>query len=54
MSFYLFGISAAVTPILVPTVNYWLRDSAEARAFCTGSMLVSCFVEVLISEEPLI
>lgn len=41
VSYYLFGVSAAVTPILVPTVNYWLKDSAEARAFCTGSMLVS-------------
>lgn len=39
--YYLLGFSAAVTPILIPTVNYWLKDSAEARAFTTGSMLVS-------------
>jgi hypothetical protein len=31
----------AVTPILVPTVNWWLKDSAEARAFFNGSMIVS-------------
>ncbi|KAJ2904062.1 Pantothenate transporter liz1-like protein 8 [Zalerion maritima] len=43
LSYYLLGVSAAVTPILIPTVNYWLRDSAEARAFCTGSMLTLGF-----------
>ncbi|GJC84372.1 vitamin H transporter [Colletotrichum liriopes] len=42
-AYYLFGVSAAVTPILVPTVNYWMKDSAEARAFCTGSMLTFGF-----------
>lgn len=34
-------MSASVTPILVPTVNWWLKDSAEARAFFNGSMIVS-------------
>jgi hypothetical protein len=34
-AFNIFGASAAVTPILVPTVNWWLKDSAEARAFST-------------------
>ncbi|KAI6500956.1 hypothetical protein MCOR08_001802 [Pyricularia oryzae] len=42
-AYYLLGISAAITPILVPTVNYWLKDSAEARAVCTGSMLTFGF-----------
>jgi hypothetical protein len=41
VAFYLFGVSAAVTPILVPTVNWWLKESAEARAFFNGSMIVS-------------
>lgn len=40
-SWYMFGMSAAVTPILAPTVNWWLKDSAEARAFFSGSMIVS-------------
>ncbi|KAK6215238.1 vitamin H transporter [Colletotrichum tabaci] len=52
-AYYLFGVSAAVTPILVPTVNYWMKDSAEARAFCTGSMLtfgfaVSSFYPIVV------
>lgn len=42
-SYYLLGVSAATTPILVPTVNYWLRDDAEARAFATGSLLTLGF-----------
>lgn len=42
-SYYLFGVSAAVTPILIPTVNHWFKDNAEARAFCTGSMLTLGF-----------
>lgn len=42
-AFYMFGMSAAVTPILAPTVNWWLKDSAEARAFFSGSMVVSSF-----------
>ncbi|KAL3296263.1 vitamin H transporter [Colletotrichum asianum] len=52
VSYYLFGVSAAVTPILVPTVNYWLKDSAEARAFCTGSMLTLGFA--ISSFYPLV
>jgi hypothetical protein len=40
-SYYLLGVSAAITPILVPSINYWFKDDAEARAFCTGSLLVS-------------
>ncbi|TDZ51524.1 Pantothenate transporter liz1 [Colletotrichum trifolii] len=51
-AYYLFGVSAAVTPILVPTVNYWLKDSAEARAFCTGSMLTFGFA--ISSFYPLV
>ncbi|ORY68582.1 vitamin H transporter [Pseudomassariella vexata] len=42
-AYYLLGVSAAVTPILIPTVNYWLKDDAEARAFCTGSMITLGF-----------
>ncbi|EGY20575.1 hypothetical protein VD0002_g7407 [Verticillium dahliae] len=41
--FYLFGMTAAVTPILVPSVNWWLKDSAEARAFFNGSMITLGF-----------
>ncbi|KAH7031493.1 vitamin H transporter [Microdochium trichocladiopsis] len=41
--FYLFGTTACVTPILVPTVNVWLKDSAEARAFFNGSMITLGF-----------
>ncbi|KAL0934775.1 vitamin H transporter [Colletotrichum truncatum] len=52
VSYYLFGVSAAVTPILVPTVNYWMKDSAEARAFCTGSMLTLGFA--ISSFYPLV
>src|SRR3569833_1199431 len=60
VSFYLFGVSAAVTPILIPTANHWLRDSAESRAFCTGSMLVSSWnpgpvpLSRLLSSPPLL
>ncbi|KAG9258467.1 vitamin H transporter [Emericellopsis atlantica] len=42
-AFMLFGCSAAVTPILAPTVNWWLKDSAEARAFFSGSMITLGF-----------
>lgn len=42
-------MSAAVTPILVPTVNWWLKDSAEARAFFNGSMIVSHCSQMRIS-----
>ncbi|CAI6096152.1 hypothetical protein V2G26_007939 [Clonostachys chloroleuca] len=42
-AFYMFGMSAAVTPILAPTVNWWLKDSAEARAFFSGSMVMLGF-----------
>ncbi|PGH17459.1 hypothetical protein AJ79_01059 [Helicocarpus griseus UAMH5409] len=38
-SYYLLGVSAAVTPILVPWVNMSLRDDAEARAFTVGAMM---------------
>ncbi|KAH6658422.1 vitamin H transporter [Truncatella angustata] len=41
--FYIFGVQAAVTPILIPTVNYWFKDDTEARAFTTGSMLTFGF-----------
>ncbi|KAM0334981.1 hypothetical protein ACHAQA_000015 [Verticillium albo-atrum] len=43
VAFYLFGMSAAITPILVPSVNWWLKDSAEARAFFNGSMITLGF-----------
>ncbi|PGH14931.1 hypothetical protein AJ80_05744 [Polytolypa hystricis UAMH7299] len=38
-SYYLLGVSAAVTPILVPWVNMSMKDDAEARAFTVGAML---------------
>jgi hypothetical protein len=38
-AYYLLGVSAAVTPILVPWINTVMRDDAEARAFTTGSMV---------------
>ncbi|TKX23761.1 MFS transporter-like protein 71 [Elsinoe australis] len=37
-SYYLLGVSAAVTPILLPWVNTAMRDSAEERAFTSGAM----------------
>jgi hypothetical protein len=37
--YYLLGVSAAVTPILMPFINMALRDDAEARAVCVGAML---------------
>ncbi|KAF4554500.1 Pantothenate transporter-like protein 1 [Elsinoe fawcettii] len=38
-SYYLLGVSAAVTPILLPWVNMILRDNAEERAVTVGAML---------------
>ncbi|KAK2746164.1 hypothetical protein FQN55_005793 [Onygenales sp. PD_40] len=38
-SYYLLGVSAAITPILVPWINMSLRDDAEARAFTVGAMM---------------
>ncbi|KAJ4295533.1 hypothetical protein N0V90_007546 [Kalmusia sp. IMI 367209] len=40
-SYYLLGVSAAVTPILMPFINMALRDDAEARAVTVGAMLTS-------------
>lgn len=40
-SYYLLGVSAAVTPILMPFINMALRDDAEARAITVGAMLTS-------------
>lgn len=37
--YYLLGVSAAVTPILMPFINMALRDDAEARAITVGAML---------------
>jgi hypothetical protein len=39
--YYLLGVSAAVTPILMPFVNMALRDDAEARAVTVGGMLTA-------------
>jgi hypothetical protein len=39
--YYLLGVSAAVTPILMPFINMALRDDAEARAVTVGAMLTS-------------
>lgn len=41
MSYYLLGVSAAVTPILMPFINVALKDDAEARAVTVGAMLTS-------------
>lgn len=38
-AYYLLGVSAAVTPILVPWINTVIKDDAEARAFTTGAMV---------------
>ncbi|KAF2635400.1 pantothenate transporter liz1 [Massarina eburnea CBS 473.64] len=38
-SYYLLGVSAAVTPILMPFINMSMRDDAEARAVTIGAML---------------
>jgi hypothetical protein len=40
-SYYLLGVSAAVTPILMPFINVALKDDAEARAITVGAMLTS-------------
>ncbi|KAL5443223.1 hypothetical protein PMIN05_003795 [Paraphaeosphaeria minitans] len=40
-SYYLLGVSAAVTPILMPFINVALRDDAEARAVTIGAMMTS-------------
>ena len=39
--YYLLGVSAAVTPILMPFINMALRDDAEARAVTVGAMLTA-------------
>ncbi|EDU40854.1 ProP, Permease major facilitator superfamily [Pyrenophora tritici-repentis] len=36
--YYLLGVSAAITPILMPFINMALRDDAEARAVTVGAM----------------
>ncbi|RMZ74669.1 vitamin h transporter [Pyrenophora seminiperda CCB06] len=36
--YYLLGVSAAITPILMPFINMALRDDAEARAITVGAM----------------
>lgn len=42
ISWYLLGVSAAVTPILVPWVNMVMKDDNEARAFTVGAMVSTC------------
>ncbi|KAF2112789.1 major facilitator superfamily domain-containing protein [Lophiotrema nucula] len=39
--YYLLGVSAAVTPILMPFINMAMRDDAEARAITVGAMLTA-------------
>jgi len=39
--YYLLGVSAAITPILMPFINMALRDDAEARAITVGGMLTA-------------
>ncbi|KAF2184029.1 MFS general substrate transporter [Zopfia rhizophila CBS 207.26] len=39
--YYLLGVSAAVTPILMPFINMAMRDDAEARAVTVGAMLTA-------------
>ncbi|KAF2874279.1 major facilitator superfamily domain-containing protein [Massariosphaeria phaeospora] len=39
--YYLLGVSAAITPILLPFINMALRDDAEARAITVGAMLTA-------------
>jgi hypothetical protein len=39
--YYLLGVSAAITPILMPFINMALRDDAEARAVTVGGMLTA-------------
>ncbi|KAH7114272.1 major facilitator superfamily domain-containing protein [Dendryphion nanum] len=39
--YYLLGVSAAVTPILMPFINMVLMDDAEARAITVGAMLTA-------------
>ena len=39
--YYLLGVSAAITPILLPFINMALRDDAEARAVTVGGMLTA-------------
>jgi hypothetical protein len=39
--YYLLGVSAAITPILMPFINMALRDDAEARAVTVGAMLTA-------------
>lgn len=39
--YYLLGVSAAVTPILMPFINMALRDDSEARAVTVGAMLTA-------------
>lgn len=39
--YYLLGVSAAVTPILMPFINMAMRDDSEARAITVGAMLTA-------------
>jgi hypothetical protein len=39
--YYLLGVSAAITPILMPFINMAMRDDAEARAVTVGAMLTA-------------
>ncbi|KAF2007167.1 MFS general substrate transporter [Amniculicola lignicola CBS 123094] len=39
--YYLLGVSAAITPILMPFINMAMRDDAEARAITVGAMLTA-------------
>lgn len=39
--YYLLGVSAAITPILMPFINMALMDDAEARAITVGAMLTA-------------
>jgi len=42
--YYLLGVSAAVTPILMPFINMAMRDDAEARAVTVGAMV--CHIQL--------
>lgn len=39
--YYLFGVTAALTPILMPFINMALRNDAEVRAITVGAMLTA-------------
>lgn len=48
ISWYLLGVSAAVTPILVPWVNMVMKDDNEARAFTVGAMVSKYYIVIML------